>query len=107
VNVRPFRSHAVPTWLYTRGRDSVRIEVREQGSTLSLIVQGPGVRRRVVECDDRWTLIERQIAEEARLLTLGYTLERLTSGRRAPAGARRGGRTVRGKILRHRERSRS
>jgi hypothetical protein len=105
VIVEPSGSQASPTWLYSRGRESVRIVVREQGSALSLLVQGPGPRRRVIECGDRWSLIERQIAEEARLLALGYTLERFTSDRRRQPGRR--GRAASGKILRHRERSRS
>jgi hypothetical protein len=87
--------------------DSVRIVVRDDGSGLSLLVQGPGPRRRVIECADRWTLIERQIAEEARLLALGYTLERFTSDRRRQPRRRGGGRGASGKILRHRERSRN
>jgi hypothetical protein len=107
VNVRPFGLYSVPTWLYTRGPESVRIEVHEHGLTLSLLVHGPGSRRRIVECDDRWALIERQIAEEARLLALGYTLERCTSARRGPAARRRRGQAGSGKILRHRERSRT
>lgn len=105
--IRPSSSQPPPIWLFSRGRDSVRIVVREEGSALSLLVQGPGPRRRVIECADRWTLIERQISEEARLLALGYTLERFTSDRRRQPRRRGGGRAASGKIQRHRERSRS
>jgi hypothetical protein len=98
-------SRPAPTWLYVRQScDAVRIEVHEHGSSYDLVVDGPGLRRRLIECEDTWAVIERQIAEETHLLALGYTLERFTLDRReqkldAPV-------TVR-KVLHHRERTRS
>lgn len=69
-------------WLYTRGLDSVRIEVRRQGVRPGLFVSGPGRRRQFLPCSDAWALIECQIAQEAHLLTQGYALERFTADRR-------------------------
>lgn len=74
-------SQPAPTWLYTRGTESVRIEVRDHGAWFELVVRGPGERRRFVECADHWAVIESQIAEEAHMLALGYTLERFTTAR--------------------------
>ena len=71
-----------PAWLYTRGTDSVRIQVRDHGSAFELVVSGPGERQRVLQCADPWAVIESQIAEETHLLALGYTLERFTANRR-------------------------
>src|SRR4051812_18346790 len=53
-------SPPAPTWFYTRGRDSVRIEVRDHGTTFELFVSGPGARKRFVECADHWAVIESQ-----------------------------------------------
>jgi hypothetical protein len=72
-------SQPAPTWFYTRGADSVRIEVRDHGSAFELVVCGPGARERSQECVDAWAVIECQIAEETHLMALGYTLERFTS----------------------------
>src|SRR5689334_11884998 len=71
-----------PTWLYMRRGESVRIEVRDHGSSYGLMVDGPGARRRLIECQDPWAVIESQLAEETHLLALGYMLERFTSDRR-------------------------
>ena len=75
-------SPSAPTWLYTRGGDSVRIEIRDQGSEFELVVSGPGGRKRFLQCTDPWAVIECQIAEETHLLALGFTLERFTTNRR-------------------------
>jgi hypothetical protein len=68
--------------LYTRGEESVRIEVFDQGAALGLLVFGPGHRRHFLECPDPWAVIECQIAQEAHLLAQGYALERFTADRR-------------------------
>jgi hypothetical protein len=72
-----------PAWIYSRQTDTVRIEVRDHGSRFGLVVTGPGSRRRFLECADAWDVIQRQIAEEAHLLVLGYVLDRFTADRRS------------------------
>lgn len=97
-------SESAPTWLYLRrSSEAVRIEVRDQGSCYGLMVDGPGERRRVIECQDPWAVIERQMAEESHLLALGYTLERFSLDRREPQPDLP---EAVGKVLRHRERTR-
>jgi hypothetical protein len=86
-------SPPAPTWFYTRGRDSVRIEVRDHGTTFELFVSGPGARKRFVECPDHWAVVESQIVEETHLLALGFTLERFTADQRTER-PRRSGRRV-------------
>jgi hypothetical protein len=100
-------SQPAPTWLYRRGTDSVRIEVRDHGTTFELLVFGPGGRKRVLECEDPWAAIECQIAEESHLLALGYTLERFTADRRRPDGRRLPRPVWAGKNPPHRERTRN
>jgi len=78
-------SQPSPAWLYTRGVDTVRIDVRDQGAEYVLLVRGPGRRRRFVECADPWAVIEAQIVEEGHLLALGYSLERFHADSRRPA----------------------
>jgi hypothetical protein len=90
-----------------RHGESVRIEVRDHGSSYGLMVSGPGHRRRLIECQDPWAVIESQLAEETHLLALGYMLERFTVNRRPPLLRRPARPTTVGKILRHRERTRS
>lgn len=34
-------------WLYTRGEESVRIDLSPEGSIFSLVVSGPGVERQI------------------------------------------------------------
>ena len=96
-----------PTWLYMRQGESVRIEVRDHGSSYGLIVHGPGHRRRLIECQDPWAVIDSQLAEETHLLALGYMLERFTSDRRRLLPRGRPRPATAGKILSHRERTRS
>ena len=100
-------SQPAPTWLYTRQGEAVRIEVRDQGSSYGLVIHGPGHRRRDIECPDPWAVIERQLAEETHLVTLGYMLERFTSDRRRSSSRRVVRPATVGKILSHRERTRS
>lgn len=96
-----------PTWLYMRQGESVRIEVLDHGSSYGLMVHGPGQRRRLIECQDPWAVIESQLAEETHLLALGYMLERFTVDRRPPFSRPPARPATAGKILRHRERTRS
>jgi len=96
-----------PTWLYMRRGESVRIEVRDHGSSYGLMVDGPGARRRLIECQDPWAVIESQLAEETHLLALGYMLERFTSDRRRQISRPPAKAAASGKILSHRERIRS
>ena len=96
-----------PTWLYMRQGESVRIEVLDHGSSYGLMVHGPGHRRRLIECQDPWAVIESQLAEETHLLALGYMLERFTVDRRRSISRQSAEPVTVGKILRHRERTRS
>jgi hypothetical protein len=70
-------------WLFTRGRESVRIEVTagETGGG-RLVVKGPSSKRALYEFADMMTLMEHQAQLEAQLVTTGYTLEQFTSERR-------------------------
>lgn len=74
-----------PAWLYKRGPDTVRIEVRDRGTAYVLAVCGPGQRERSIECQDPWAVIESQVAEEGHLLALGYSLERFHADSRHPS----------------------
>jgi hypothetical protein len=70
-------------WLFTRGRESVCIEVTagEAGGG-RLTVKGPSSKRASYEFADMMTLMEHQAQLEAQLVTTGYTLEQFTSERR-------------------------
>jgi hypothetical protein len=76
-------------WLYSRGDDSVRIEVRELGHALQLVVCGPGSRQAAYDFADAASLIEHQASQEAHLLTQGYCLESFNADRRAGKERRR------------------
>lgn len=82
---RNTRSQPSPAWLYSRGAEKVRIEVRDRGTGFVLVVCGPGQRERSTECADPWSVIESQITEESHLLALGYSLERFHADSRNPA----------------------
>jgi hypothetical protein len=83
-------SQPSPSWFYTRGNDSARIDVCDQGSAFIVVVHGPGERRRCIECADPWAVIESQIAEESYLVALGYSLERFNADRGRPTPRRWG-----------------
>jgi hypothetical protein len=69
-------------WLYSRGRDNVRIEVRELGHALQLVVSGPGTRQSAYDFADAAALFEHQASRESHLLAQGYCLERFSTERR-------------------------
>ena len=77
------------TWLYARGAESVRIEVRELGHALQLVVSGPGARQAAYDFADAASLFEHHAGQEAHLLTQGFCLERFSTDRRSGKDRRR------------------
>ena len=69
-------------WLFTRGRESVRLEVREVTTGVQLVVCGPGVKRETYEFPDMLALMVREAELERSLVRLGFTLEEFISDRR-------------------------
>ena len=72
------------TWLFTRGRESVRLEAHA-GSTLRLVVAGPGATRATKNFRDLAALVSYQATYERRLVLQGFALERLIDERRRTA----------------------
>jgi hypothetical protein len=62
-------------WLYTRARDAVRIEVRDEVTRYRLVVNGPGQRWHAEVCADYLEAIQSQLAHEAQLFAQGFVLE--------------------------------
>lgn len=63
----------------------MRIGVRDRGAAYVLVVCGPGLRERSIECADPWAVIESQMVEEGHLLALGYSLEHFHADSRNPS----------------------
>ena len=76
-------------WLYARGGESVRIEVRELGHALQLVVSGPGARQAAYDFADAASLFEHHASQEAHLLTQGFCLESFSAERRSGKDRRR------------------
>jgi hypothetical protein len=68
--------------LFTRGRDSVRVEVVPRGSGATVLVKGPGSKRASYDCVDALDLVRQQAAVEAELAADGFALERFVTERR-------------------------
>ena len=71
--------------LYTRGRDSVRLEVVLRANGGRLVVKGPGSKRASYDFDDVTELARQQASVEEQLAAGGFALERhITERRRWP-----------------------
>jgi hypothetical protein len=69
-------------WLFTRGRESVRLEVREFEGGVQLIVCGPGTKRASYDFPDTLALLVHQAELERHLVGMGYLLEEFMTERR-------------------------
>jgi hypothetical protein len=69
-------------WLYTRGTESVRIDVMRDGDLFVLSVSGPGKRRMLQQCADALAVLDAQLAHEAFLIAQGFTLHDFATRRR-------------------------
>lgn len=69
-------------WLFTRGRESVRLEVRDSAEGVELLVCGPGVKRETYNFADTLALLVHQAEIERRLVGLGFFLEQFITDRR-------------------------
>jgi hypothetical protein len=69
-------------WLFTRGRESVRLEVRDGGKGVELVVSGPGIKRETYNFPDTLALLVHQAEMERRLVSLGFFLEQFITERR-------------------------
>ena len=67
------------TWLYTRGRESVRIVA----TATELVVYGPGESERSQSCVDEEDALGQQRLIEQRMILGGWTLDRLITDRRS------------------------
>jgi arylamine N-acetyltransferase len=84
------------SWLFTRGRDSVRVErVSRLQQGLRLIVHGPGYEHEMQEFADEGECTSHQSLFERKLRALGFHLEAfsdrraLRDRRNAPRGRER------------------
>ena len=68
--------------LYTRGRDSVRLEVVPRTGGVRLLVKGPGSKRASYDFDDVSELAREQASLEEQLAAGGFALERHVTERR-------------------------
>jgi hypothetical protein len=68
-------------WLFTRGRESVRLEA-EAGTAVRLIIAGPGTARSTKDFRDLSALFSYQASYERRLVLQGFALERFIDERR-------------------------
>ncbi len=67
------------TWLYTRGKESIRIVADDQ----QLVVYGPGVDERAQPVDGEDDALLQHTLIEQRLILGGWTLDRLITERRS------------------------
>jgi hypothetical protein len=68
-------------WLFTRGRESVRLHA-EAGTTVCLTIAGPGSARSTKRFLDLSALLSYQSGYERRLVLQGFALERFIDDRR-------------------------
>jgi len=70
-------------WLFTRGKDSVRLEVHEtKEGAVSLVVMGPGRAVATYTFPDMTTLVNFQSSYEQHLRSQGFAFERFMPERR-------------------------
>jgi hypothetical protein len=69
-------------WLFTRGRESVRMQVIGEGRCITLRVAGPGAKRAAYDFPDMLALLQHEAQLESHLVAQGYTLEEFISERR-------------------------
>ena len=69
-------------WLFTRGRESVRLEVVRQEHGVRLLVKGPGGKRAVYDFADLVDLVQHQSELEQHIVSQGFSLETFTTERR-------------------------
>ena len=69
-------------WLFTKGRESVRLEVQADGNVVRLLVKGPGPKRATHDFPDMTALVTYQSSYEQQLAGQGFSLEKFTAGRR-------------------------
>jgi hypothetical protein len=76
-------SGTTTAWLFTRGKESVRVEARQlRSGGFQLLINGPGKHRDVLQFTDANALISKQAEYERYLVLLGFVLEQFTSERR-------------------------
>jgi hypothetical protein len=72
------------SWLYTNGNNqTVRLSVRDVGSSLELMMAGPGHARETRAFADALSLIQYQSKVEAGLVECGFALEDFVTERRS------------------------
>jgi hypothetical protein len=79
-------SRVAPTtaWLYTNGNNqTVRLSVHDVGSSLELMMAGPGHARETRAFPDALSLIRYQSKVEAGLVECGFALEDFVTDRRS------------------------
>ena len=69
-------------WLFTKGNESIRLEVHADRNVVRLLVKGPGRKRAAHEFPDMTALVSYQSSYEQQLAAQGFSLERFTSERR-------------------------
>jgi len=69
-------------WLFTRGRESVRLEVRDSEQGVQLAVCGPGTKRTIYDYPDTLALLVHQAEIERHLAGMGFFLEKFITDRR-------------------------
>jgi hypothetical protein len=81
--IRDAGSSQRTTWLYTNGRDTIRLSIVEHAAGLfRLVIAGPGHRRKATEFSDTLSIVHQQGTIEASLLAQGYCLEDFATDRR-------------------------
>jgi hypothetical protein len=75
-------------WIYASNVASIRIDIRDIGHALQLVVSGPGPRRSAYDFPDAASLIEHHAAYEAHLLTQGFSLRDFVADRRRAKDSR-------------------
>lgn len=69
-------------WLFTRARESVRLEAHQNADGVQLLVCGPGTRRETHAFADMLALLVRQAEIERELLQVGFCLQEFITERR-------------------------
>jgi hypothetical protein len=69
-------------WLFTRGRDSVRLEAHVTANGAELRIYGPGTKRSVCEFRDVLALLVHEASLEQHLVAQGFILDEFVTDRR-------------------------